>query len=104
MSRRIRCTLLLLAATWSVGLLAQSSLKYPQARKGDVVDAYFGRKVADPYRWMEDLNSPEVKRWVDAENGVTFRYLDALPLREALKTRITELWNYPKVTPPRYEG
>ena len=66
-------------------LLAQSSLKYPQPRKGDVVDDYFGTKVADPYRWMEDLNSPELKQWVDAENGVTFKYLDSLPVRDALK-------------------
>lgn len=86
-------------------LLAQSSsLKYPQPRQGDVVDTYFGTKVADPYRWMEDLNAPEVKQWVDAENAVTFTYLDALPQRTALKARITELWNYPKVTTPRYEG
>ena len=53
---------------------------------------------------MEDLNAPEVKQWIDAENAVTFKYLDALPLRDALKTRITELWNYPKVSLPRYEG
>src|SRR5205814_8729251 len=63
-------------------LLAQtSSLKYPAPRKGDVVDNYFGTKVADPYRWMEDLNAADVKKWVDAENAVTFKYLDALPLR-----------------------
>ena len=86
-------------------LLAQpSSARYPAPRKGDVVDDYFGTKIADPYRWMEDLNSAEVKQWVDAENAVTFRYLDALPQRDAIKKRITELWNYPKVTMPRYEG
>ena len=83
---------------------AAQSLKYPQPRKSDVVDTYFGKTVADPYRWMEDLNSAEVKQWVDAENGVTSRYLDAIPLRDQLKARITELWNDPKVTPPRYEG
>ena len=86
-------------------LAAQSSSgRYPTARKGDVVDDYSGTKVADPYRWMEDLNAPAVKQWVDAENAVTFRYLDALPQRDAIKKRITELWNYPKVTAPRYEG
>jgi len=99
-----RCQTALLFALAAPALLAQSSIKYPQPRKGDVVDTYFGTKVADPYRWMEDLNAPEVKRWVDAENAVTSRYLDALPLRDALKKRITELWNYPKVTPPRYQG
>jgi prolyl oligopeptidase len=80
------------------------SLKYPQARKGDVVDTYAGTNVPDPYRWMEDLNAPEVKQWVDAENAVTFKYLNALPMRDALKKRITELWNYPKVSVPAYEG
>jgi prolyl oligopeptidase len=96
---------LLIAIACGASLLAQpSSLTYPQPRKDTVVDDYFGTKVADPYRWMETLNAPEVKRWVDAENAVTFKYLDALPQRDALKKRITELWNYPKVTPPRYEG
>ena len=86
-------------------LLAQTaSLTYPSPRKGDVVDAYFGMKVADPYRWMEELNAPDVAQWVEAENAVTFRHLAALPMRDALKKRITALWNYPKVTAPRYEG
>src|SRR5262245_60341760 len=86
-------------------LLAQTpSLKYPSPRKGDASDTYFGTKVADPYRWMEDLNSSELKTWVDAENAITFKYLDALPLRDPLKKRITELWNYPKVTAPRHVG
>jgi prolyl oligopeptidase len=97
--------LLLTVLACSAAVFAQpTSLTYPEARKADVVDDYFGTKVADPYRWMEDLNAPEVKQWVDAENAVTNRYLDALPLRDALRKRITELWNYPKVTPPRYEG
>src|SRR5438105_2689526 len=100
---RFACAACTLAC--SAALLAQSSSsKYPAPRKGDVVDDYFGTKVADPYRWMEDLNGTELKTWVDGENAVTFRYLDALPQRDALKARITELWNYPKVTAPRYEG
>jgi len=86
-------------------LMAQSSsVSYPPARRGDVIDDYFGTKVADPYRWMEDLNSPELKQWVDAENALAFAYLNALPQRDALKARITELSNYAKVTPPQYEG
>jgi prolyl oligopeptidase len=68
------------------------------------VDDYFGTKVADPYRWMEDLNSPDVKAWVQAENELTSKYLATLPQHDALKKRITELWNYPKTTPPSYEG
>src|SRR5512138_2332716 len=70
--------------------------KYPPAKKGTVVDNYFGTKVADPYRWMEDLDSPDVKSWVDAENAVTAKYLEGVPVREDLRKRITELWNFPK--------
>jgi prolyl oligopeptidase len=85
-------------------LVAQSSLKYPQPRKGDVVDDYFGTKIADPYRWMEDLNSAEVKQWIDAENAITAKYLDSLPVRDALKKRITDLYDYPRVSVPYFEG
>jgi prolyl oligopeptidase len=85
-------------------LLAQSSMRYPQPRKGDVVDDYFGTKIADPYRWMEDLNAPEVKQWIDAENAVTFKYLDSLQVRDVLKKRITELYDYPRVTTPFFQG
>jgi prolyl oligopeptidase len=87
-----------------VMLMAQSAMKYPSPRKGDTVDDYFGTKIADPYRWMEDLNSAELKRWVEAENAVTFKYLDAQPERDVLKKRITELYDYPRVTIPHYEG
>ena len=88
-----------------VVLAAQTrTLNYPQPRKGDTVDNYFGTRVADPYRWMEDLNAPELKQWIDAENTVTFTYLDGLPLRNTLKARITELYDYPRVSAPRYAG
>ena len=95
------CSLFALTAP---ALTQSPAITYPSPRKGDVVDTYHGTKVADPYRWMEDLNAPEVKRWIDAENAITFKYLDGLPIRDALKTRISELWNYPKVSVPFYEG
>jgi prolyl oligopeptidase len=86
-------------------LMAQTPPRdYPTPHKGDVVDDYFGTKVADPYRWMEDLNAPDVKQWVDTENAVTFKYLDGLPVRDELRRRITELWNYPKVSVPTFAG
>src|SRR5579864_628178 len=88
----------------AVTLSAQAPLRYPSSRKGDTVDTYFGTKVADPDRWMEDLNSQELKRWVDAENAITFKYLDALPARDAFKKRITQLYDYPRVSSPSYEG
>src|SRR5437660_1444021 len=79
-----------------------TALKYPQTKRGDVVDDYHGTKVADPYRWLEaDVReSKEVADWVAAENEVTFAYLKAIPEREAIKQRLTDLWNFEKVTPP----
>src|SRR3954447_8108581 len=79
-------------------------LAYPPTARGDVVDDYFGTKVPDPYRWMEDLDSKPVADWVAAQNAVTEKYLAQLPLREKLRKRITELWNYPKVSTPFMEG
>src|SRR5215470_9533541 len=81
-----------------------AKVSYPATKKGDTVDDYFGTKVADPYRWMESLDSPDVASWVTAENQVTSAYLEKLPLRERFKQRITELWNYPKVSIPVREG
>jgi prolyl oligopeptidase len=77
---------------------------YPQPRKDEVADDYFGTRVPDPYRWMEDLNAPELKRWIEAENALTFKYLDGLPGRDALRARITALWNYPRISMPQFEG
>ncbi len=77
---------------------------YPETKKIDHVDEYFGVKVDDPYHWLEDDNSEETKAWVIEENKVTFAYLDAIPFRDALKERITKLWNYPKQTAPSKYG
>jgi prolyl oligopeptidase len=79
-------------------------LKYPPTPKGPAVDDYHGTKVADPYRWMEDLDSKQVADWVKAENAVTFEYLSSLPIRDKLKTRIGQLWDYPKTDLPFLEG
>jgi prolyl oligopeptidase len=83
---------------------AQQPVQYPATRKGDVSDQYFGTTVADPNRWMEDLNAPEVAEWVRAQNAVTERYLASLPTRDHFRRRITELWNYPKVSLPFREA
>ena len=66
-------------------------LTYPPTPKGDHIDDYFGTKVADPYRWMEDLDSKEVADWVAAQNKVTFAYLEQLPIRGYFNARITKL-------------
>ena len=82
----------------------EPKLSYPPTQKGDVVDDYAGTKVADPYRWMEDLDAKAVADWIAAQNTVTFAYLEKLPMRQRFKQRITELWNYPKVSLPVSEG
>src|SRR5262245_58352817 len=81
-----------------------ATMTYPTTKKGDLVDDYFGTKVPDPYRWMEDLDSKEVAEWVADQNRVSFDYLGKLPMRERFKQRITELWDYPKVGLPVREG
>ncbi len=84
--------------------LAAQTLHYPVARKSDQVDTYFGTQVADPYRWLEDTDSPETKQWVTAENALTFDYLGAIPERAAIKDQLTRLWNYPKYAVPLKRG
>jgi len=79
-------------------------IKYPATKTINVIDDYFGTKVPDPYRWLEDDNSPETKEWVRAENKVTFNYLKKIPQREKIRKRLTELWNYEKYGLPRKEG
>lgn len=74
--------------------------KYPEAPKGDVVDDYHGTKVADPYRWLENPDSPESRHWIDAENKLTFQFLDGIPQRAAIKARLKELWDYERYGVP----
>src|SRR3712207_3344220 len=101
---------LTLAAALAHGLaggiqLAQGqTLRYPVTKKGEVVDEYHGIRVADPYRWLEALNSAETRGWIHAQNELTEGYLASLPGRETLRRRITELWDFPKVSIPEREG
>jgi len=82
----------------------ESPLVYPPARQTNQVDDYDGVKVADPYRWLEDDNSPETKAWVEAQNKVTFAYLEKIPERKAIKERLTQFWNYERYGVPFKEG
>jgi prolyl oligopeptidase len=82
----------------------RTKLTYPVALKGDTVDDYHGTKIADPYRWMESLDSSEVASWIAASNAITEPYLKALPLRDHFSRRLTELWNYPRVSVPVVEN
>jgi prolyl oligopeptidase len=79
-------------------------LIYPKARKAAQVDDYHGTKVGDPYRWLEDPDSAETRAWVEAQNKVTFGWLEQLPIRERLRKRLTELWNYERFTLPQKKG
>lgn len=82
-------------------LLAQK-IEYPQTHKVDQTDDYFGTKVKDPYRWLEDdvRESKEVAKWVEEENKVTDAYLAAIPARKKIQKELTELWNYEKFSSP----
>ena len=71
-------------------------LKYPETEKTDQQDNYFGTIVKDPYRWLEDDNADKVKSWVAQENKLTQDYLAQIPYREKIKTRITDLMNFPR--------
>ena len=83
---------------------AETPMNYPETRKGDVYDEYFGTRVDDPYRWLEDDLSEETAEWVRAENEVTSAYLSVIPVREGLRSRLEELWNYEKIGAPFEEG
>jgi prolyl oligopeptidase len=84
----------------------ERKLTYPDTKKGNVSDDYHGTAVADPYRWLEDdvRTSKEVAAWVEGENKVTEAYLKDIPQREAIRKRITDLWNYEKVSAPSKVG
>ena len=80
------------------------SVTYPETKKVDTLDTYFGEQIADPYRWLEDDRSAETEAWVKAQNEVTFGYLEKIPFRKQLKERMEKLWNYEKISAPFKEG
>ncbi len=79
-------------------------LPYPEARRSDQSDDYHGVKVADPYRWLEDPDSPETRAWIEEENKLTFSYLEQIPQRDWIRERLTKLWNYEKYGVPEQHG
>lgn len=95
---------LLLAACESTSKKTSISVTYPNTKKVDIVDNYFGTPIKDPYRWLEDDRSPETEAWVQTENRLTFDYLEKIPYRTALKNRLKALWNYEKLSAPFKEG
>lgn len=81
-----------------------NQFNYPQTRAVEQVDDYHGTKVADPYRWLEEVDSPETKAWIEAQNKLTFDFLEKIPARERIRQRLTELWDYPKAWAPLKRG
>ncbi|HEX3467470.1 MAG TPA: hypothetical protein VHT05_05260, partial [Candidatus Elarobacter sp.] len=79
-------------------------LPYPDAPRDDQVDEYFGTAIADPYRWLEDVDSPQTRRWIEEENALTETFLAGVPQREAIRRRLTEVWNYERWGVPERAG
>jgi prolyl oligopeptidase len=77
---------------------------YPEAKKVDQIDDYHGTPVADPYRWLEDPDAPDTRAWIEAQNRLTFGFLDRIPERSQIRERLTQLWNYERFSPPFREG
>ena len=102
----MRKQLPLLCSTLCLPLLAASApWTYPAAPRGDVVDIYpGGAMVADPYRWMEAIDSPETQAWIAGERALTASALARIPQRDAIRARLTQLWNYPRFSLPEKRG
>ena len=84
--------------------MTKSKFTYPKTLSGNQVDEYHGTRVPDPYRWLEDVDSPETLEWVKTQNELTFGYLDKIPGRERLKKRLTNLWDFPRAMTIHHHG
>jgi prolyl oligopeptidase len=82
----------------------EQKMKYPISRRTDMVEVIHGVEVADPYRWLEDIDSVQTKDWIAAQNEVTFEYLERIPARKKIAKRLTELWDYEKFGVPFKRG
>jgi prolyl oligopeptidase len=100
----MRKTITISAIVCTLFMNAQTKITYPETKKIDHVDDYFGEKINDPYRWLEDDRSAETEAWVKAQNEVTYGYLEQIPYRNQLKARMEQLWNYEKISAPFIEG
>jgi prolyl oligopeptidase len=100
-------TLLFLCSLINLSVMAQqanSKYKYPQTKMIDQQDVFFGTTVKDPYRWLEDDRSEATAQWVKEQNKVTNSYLSAIPFRNAIKEKLTKVWNFEKYSAPFKEG
>ncbi|MGF1986943.1 MAG: prolyl oligopeptidase family serine peptidase [Nostoc sp. ZfuVER08] len=85
-------------------MYSEKSLTYPSSHKSNQIDNYHGTVVTDPYRWLENPDSPETRAWIESQNQVTFGYLGEISAREKIKQRLTKLWDYEKYSIPFKEG
>jgi prolyl oligopeptidase len=83
---------------------SSQKIQYPATKRVDHVDNYFGTKVSDPYRWLENVDSSDVHAWVEAENNVTQSYFSQIPYRAKIRKRIEQLFNYPRISAPHKVG
>ena len=104
MKRSVFALLVALASTALLVAKEPSAFKYPEAPKSDQVDDYHGTKVPDPYRPLENPDSPETRAWIEAQNKLTFNFLESIPERKKINDRLTKLWNYEKYGVPYREG
>src|SRR5437764_4317868 len=104
--KRITLLLTIIAVFAGLQILAAAGdhFAYPQAPKTSQVDNYFGTKVADAYRDLENVDAAATRKWIEAENKLTFDYLAAIPERKKINEKLTALWNYEKFTVPFHEG
>jgi prolyl oligopeptidase len=99
------CTVASIALSLRIAAAAEGDrFVYPEAAQGKQVDNYFGTKVPDPYRDLENADSESTRKWIEAENKLTFDYLAGIPERKAINDKLTALWNYEKYTVPFREG
>ena len=106
-SSHLRLPVLALLLSFARTMPAQTTsapLAYPAATRGTQVDDYHGTSIADPYRWLEDVDAPATKAWVEAQNGLTDSFLATIPERPAIKARLTALWNYARYSAPFKEN
>src|SRR6267378_1382825 len=100
----IASLLVIVAGSAAAQTVPSAPVVYPAAVRGTQVDDYHGTSVADPYRWLEDVDAPATKAWVEAENKLTDSFLATIPERPAIKTRLTQLWNYARYSAPFKEN
>lgn len=96
--------LIVLSSSFSFAQNGQSKIVYPKPRKVEQTDDYHGTKISDPFRWLENTDSPETRAWIEAQNKITSDYLSKIPERGSIERRLTELWNYERYSAPSKRG